>query len=405
MEEIAALLAEGIQTHGMPCEVAVDQLPAMTTPATLQLVVAPHEFFPLFLVPTVGPEESARLGAQTWVINVEQPGSAWFELAWHHAQNCLGVFDISLEGVEEFRRRGRYAVHAPLGYSGSLEHRPHVDHAERPVDVLFIGHSSPKRDRLLADLAEDLAPFNFRIVLTDVATPRRSHTPGYESGMARTRLFGSTKVVVNIHSTDRQYFETHRAMHAFANRCLLVTETSRRTAPLLSGQHFVMAPAEDLPRLCRNHLNDLATLGTIAGAGHDLAQGALHIAHTGLRILKAAEQSSGRSVTRFSTEDQDRSARLAAIERLNLSRAHRAQGSGDWEIEFNLAAARASGASVSVIVSVFNYSQHVRACLASVEALIRSSAGSRCSLWMMRPPTRRPTPFEDLWLQPGSQRL
>ena len=172
---------------------------------------------------------------ETFVLNVEQPGSGWFDTAWEYAQLARGVFDISREGVAEFRRRGIPALHAPLGYSPLMEARAIPDLADRPVDVLFIGHGSARRQAFFARHAQFFARHHCRIVLVDVSRPRHADTPGYYAGDNRLALLASSKILINVHSTDRPYFEAHRAMLGMSNRCLLATETSRFTAPLVPG--------------------------------------------------------------------------------------------------------------------------------------------------------------------------
>ena len=84
-------------------------------------MVAPHEYFPLHFLRTRPTIELEPTLASVAVLNVEQPGSEWFEVTWQFARLARHVFDISPAGVAEFQRRGVSAIHVPLGYTPSLE--------------------------------------------------------------------------------------------------------------------------------------------------------------------------------------------------------------------------------------------------------------------------------------------
>ena len=127
---------------------------------------------------------------------------------------------------------------------------------ERPIDVLFLGHASPRRERFFADHAEAFSRCNCRLLFADLGRPRREDTPGYVAGETRARLLAQSKVLLNVHSSERPYFERHRALLAFAHGCALVTETSSGITPLVNGAHVVMAPLHSWPR----HVYDCSTI-------------------------------------------------------------------------------------------------------------------------------------------------
>ena len=177
MLDIARLLEDGFRSVGADCRLEVDVVPSAARDGVLQLVVAPHEFCTLFLAKTLNHARLATALHETFVLNVEQPGSGWFDTAWEFARLARGVFDISREGAAEFRRRGVPALHAALGYSPLMEARAVPDLADRPVDVLFIGHGSTRRQAFFARHARFFARHHCRIVLVDVSRPRHADTP------------------------------------------------------------------------------------------------------------------------------------------------------------------------------------------------------------------------------------
>ncbi|HEX5634740.1 MAG TPA: hypothetical protein VFX50_15965, partial [Gemmatimonadales bacterium] len=271
MAHIAEVVAWGFRAAGVTCEVVVDGLPPPTPhDDVLHVVVAPHEYFPLHFLRTRPTIELAPTLASVAVLNVEQPGSQWFDAACQFARQARVVYDISPAGVTEFERRGVQARHTPLGYVPALE-APAADRGGRRIDVLFLGYASPRRTAFFARHAAWFASRNCHVILTDVGHPRHAQTPGYRAGPDRLRLAAEARIVLGVHATERPYFEQHRALLALANRALLVTETSEHTAPLEEGRHFVAAPLDELPATCERYLGRPAELERIASEGHTLA--------------------------------------------------------------------------------------------------------------------------------------
>ena len=126
------------------------------------------------------------------------------------------------------------------------------------------------------------APSTATSSFSEVDRPRLSTTPGYRSGDERLALVASSRILLCVHSTERPYFEQHRAMLALANGCLLVTESSQHTEPLQDGVHFASAELDALPALCRRYLTDPSALEKVASAGREMA-----IAHMPLRRSSA----------------------------------------------------------------------------------------------------------------------
>jgi Glycosyl transferase family 2 len=373
MLQIASLFRQGFLEAGTSCDILVDRVPEDCHDGRAQIIVAPHEYVPLFLLGSLRAGRLAGVLGQTYVLNVEQPGSQWFEIAWEYGRQARGVFDISGEGVREFRRRGADAHHAPIGYASILESACPAAHRNRPIDVLFIGHSSKRRDEFFARHAAVFGRLNCHLLFSDVAVPRHASTPGYAAGDRRLTLLGSSKILLNIHASDRTYFETHRAMLGLANSCLFVSETSRHTAPLVNGEHFIMAALDGLPDLCQRYANDVSALESLAVSGHRFAKQRMHI-----------RSSCDSMIQRIDSVERDRETgpgthssmvfvradaqRQAIIARLAESRSQRARGLQPWDARPNLAYERSADPAVSVIVTLYNYGRFIDQCLTSVLA-------------------------------------
>lgn len=374
MAHIAGLFAEGFAAQGIPAKVIVDGLPLEDRVAgAFSVVVAPHEFFPLHFLRTRPTIELQPTLDSVAVLNVEQPGSEWFEVAWEFARRARRVFDISPAGVAEFGRRAVPAVLTPLGVTPSLEASPRQPTADRAIDVLFFGHASARRHAFFARHADFFSSANCQIVLSEVQRPRLAGTAGYRSGDDRLRLVASSRIVLCVHSTVRPYFEQHRAMLALANGCLLVTETSRHTEPLENGVHFVSAGLEDLPAVCRRYLADAAALEQLASAGRELATTRMRLDDSCRVMLDALRESGGRTTT--TDADADALAREEVRARLAESHARLASGQPPWTTTANAAYTAATRPAVTVVVTLFNYQHYVARCLESVQAAMPPAGG------------------------------
>jgi GT2 family glycosyltransferase len=366
MAHIAEIFAAGFAAIGTPASVVVDGLPLEDTARGAQaIVVAPHEFFPLHFLkrrPTIELEPTL---ASVAVLNVEQPGSQWFERAWEFAYRARLVLDISAAGEAEFARRGIPAVLAPLGYVPMLEStRAGVAASTRPLDVVFLGSGSPRRNAFFARHARFFASLDAEIRLVSSGRPSGPDTPGYLSGTARSDYLASSKIVLGVHSSDSDYFEQHRALLALANGALLVSEPGTPPDPLVAGTHFVTGSLDDLPAICDHHLKRPETLDAIASAGRTIAREALGIERACRAILDAFTQAAPRPAGTASDEQR----RAALRTRIADAAESAARGESVWSSTENDAYRAIAEPDVTVLVTVYNYERFLPQCLASVEA-------------------------------------
>jgi glycosyltransferase involved in cell wall biosynthesis len=361
MEHIASLFAEGFSKEGLTATVVVDGVPLdEPLPDVLHLVVAPHEYFPLHFLrhrPTI---ELAPTLAAAALLNVEQPGSDWFEVAWGFLRRARLAFDLSPAGVAELRRRGLDALHTPLGYTASLEADGRLPIAERPIDILFLGNASPRRTAFFARHAEFFSARNCQLVFSDPHRPKRTFADGYRAGRDRLLLVASSRIVLNVHAADRSYFEQHRAMLTLANGALLVSERSRDTAPFEAGEHFVSASLDELPAMCGYHLEHLTTIEALASAGRQQLIGRTSMRQSCRLMLNAAETPETTGNGEVFGRREDVRARLQEGQR------RLASGDAPWSVVTNSAFDATRQPAVSVLVTLYNYTSYIERCLQSV---------------------------------------
>jgi hypothetical protein len=214
-------------------------------PGTVDIVVAPHEYFDLI----DGFSEKTRLAwaRHCVVITGEQPGSPWFEEGFKYCKAASCVLDINETAAVALRGRGLTTYHLQLGYHRSQDAWGGDPSKPRGTDVLVLAGLTPRREAFLARHAGVFAAFNCRFILYDPSRPLMANAPNFITGRDKYRLLADTKILLNIHRSETQYFEWHRGMNALCNGCVFLTEPSQGYAPLHAFEHFVEAPLDLLP--------------------------------------------------------------------------------------------------------------------------------------------------------------
>jgi hypothetical protein len=257
MIEIAEIFNEGFNKNGIKSQIKIDQLPS-TRPESglIQIVIAPHEFFNLFLEPRLKRGAKVKDFLQAvYILSAEQPNTQWFKAACQLAASSKGVLDITQHTAMEYRKGRIFTIHAPLGYASCFEAGidPH-DLPECNVDLLFLGSMSRKRELFLSHNAALFNQYRSNIVITRLEKLKFSHTKGFFAGHDRNRLLRSSKILVNVHANDNTYFEWLRVIMAIANGCLVISETSDYIKPLINGKHLIITELDDIAAQCEYYL-------------------------------------------------------------------------------------------------------------------------------------------------------
>jgi GT2 family glycosyltransferase len=232
MSDLADWLVEAAARTGRDAKLVTDRLPA--DPAVTNLVVAPHEFFPLH---GGGDRDLIEAAAVSVPVCTEQPGTQWFYIQLSYCRPAAAVLDINVNGVDALRRHGVAAERLPLGGVPSMVGQP----AERDVDVLFLGGDTARRRATLAALAPLLWVRRSELRLFRFTEPVHGGVPGLVFGADKYALLARSRILVNIHRDDSEpgYFEWARIVEAMANGTTVVSEPSVGYQPLQPGLHFV----------------------------------------------------------------------------------------------------------------------------------------------------------------------
>ena len=170
------------------------------------------------------------------------------------------------------------------GYSKSLDHFD--PDASRPIDVMFLGAHSLRRTKYLSRAARVLSRHNCLVQISE-ATPSPGDTSSFLAGRGRWPLLAQTKVLISLHRDDGSRFEWRGALDAIHAGAVVVTEPSSGIAPLVAGEHLLVASADSLPYVVEEVLRDEEPLGSAAPQAYErLKAGSL--TRSWVSVLRAA---------------------------------------------------------------------------------------------------------------------
>lgn len=192
------------------------------------IILAPHLL--------LASDENVSIEPGTIVYNAEPSWSPLFlrSLRLLGNRHCV-VWDYSPSSTEFLRGLGIPARTVPFAWCPSLAREPSPLAHPRHVDVLWIGSLSPRRERVLAELAR-LAPEGFAI-------KRLFNCYGRE----RDHWIVRSKVLLNVHYWDEGGCEDLRIIHAASNAVAVVSEGEPEAG---RAEWASWRPYEDLAAEC-----------------------------------------------------------------------------------------------------------------------------------------------------------
>lgn len=280
MEEILQAVAEAVSASGTRTVCHQGYLSDVAQ-ANTRFVVVPHEYFAL------APEEPADLYAATVGLGVEHPGTQTFTSALAAARKLGARFEISRDAVADVRARGLSVEHFSLGYVPSWDRRPTDLGAERPIDVAYLGTADERRLALLAAVADDLADLRTEFLIPP-HEPMTKLRPDFLPSDEKWRLLAQSKVIINLHREGKTGFEWVRCLEAVINGCLVVTEPSTDLAPLVPGEHLLIAEPSRIGAVVRAAVHNATLRDRIADNAYRLCRSELDMAGSVRRLVDAA---------------------------------------------------------------------------------------------------------------------
>ena len=248
--ELVEALRDELDELGVESSVHLDEFPEQQ-PGRVNVLVPPHEFFALR--GHAVPPDGAPLERTVYVC-AEQPGTHFFNLNVNLSPRAGAVFDINPLSLSELRMRNVRAELLPLGWTRRWDGTPFDP--VRSLDVSFLGCWTPRRGRVLAAAAPQLARRRCHIRLSDFSRPNSERAVGFVTGAEKRALLGRTKLLLNVHQDDLPYLEWLRFVEGVLCGAVVVSEHSTYTQPFEPGTHFVSGSPQSLGLLVDALLDD-----------------------------------------------------------------------------------------------------------------------------------------------------
>lgn len=273
-DEIRRLFACGLRESGFRA-VEKDDRSGFVSGVDWHLIVAPHEFFQL--------GAGAKLRDGNWprniiLYNTEQPNSQWFQHARRLFPKARAIWDLDFNNARQLAEAGWPCDHLPLGWAPSCEwfrpvrrlpnraglrslprearrHPGSAYFCRRPLDILFVGALTPRRNRFFTEAGPHLSKYRTFLQFPDNAQPIRTHSRSPLDGETLFGLAQRSRIVLNIHRDQARYFEWHRiALHGIGQGALVVSEPVTPGPPFEAGKDFIEAPLSEIPGIVRHLL-------------------------------------------------------------------------------------------------------------------------------------------------------
>ena len=230
-----------------------------------------------------------RTLARTIFISAEQPGGKHFERNLRLAAVPAAWFDFNRLAVREYRRFGVAAEHLQLGYTRLWDR---FEAGVRDVDVAFLGCTTPRRTRAIANWGEELAGLRSRLVLSDNSTPNTQSSESFLAGEPKRELLGRTRMLINSHRGPAPYFEWMRVLEGIHCGAAVISERSLDHEPLHHGEHLLFGEAPELGAVAKRLAEDEQRRQGLAGAAYELVRETLSMRESVERLAEAADRAS-----------------------------------------------------------------------------------------------------------------
>jgi len=171
------------------------------------------------------------------------------------------------------------------GYSRSLDRYDPA--ALRPIDVAFLGVRTARRAPYVASAARVLAHRACRWVVAN--RPPTAADGDADAPLARERwsLLAQAKVVICLHAGTDTRFAWREALDAIHAGAVVVSEHASGIAPLVPGEHLLVAAAAAVPDVADSLLRDPERLAGLRAHAYERLSGWIPYALP-VSVLRAA---------------------------------------------------------------------------------------------------------------------
>ena len=305
MQEIADLLAAGLRGLGISAA-GRDQTTSRDEPFDLRVFVAPHEFF------TLGQGmawQDAAGDSNSVLYNVEQMQTQWFCRTFKLLMTAPLVLDINFQSAQILRHLGCQTAHFLPGHLAASPYTTPIEDVsditlaqgynwarrafnwmendaleDRPIDIMFVGASSLRRDKTLDSLLSLSDDHRFLCVYKSTEAPLTMRNQKASSGLINCALAQRSKIVLNIYRDWLGYFDWSRMIQQGLWQGACVVSDPGLPHPIYQpGVHFQQESTRHLGELIRWLLDTRDGRETLeatrkAGLAQARQLGSMHVA-------------------------------------------------------------------------------------------------------------------------------
>jgi hypothetical protein len=267
MTELLVALSDACAEAGHTVELAFDAFPPLDSPDTVYVAI-PHEFY-AHGDPAGHPD--ARQRARTIALCTENPGTPWFDQTLELVTQFAVAVSINRSSAAALQQRGVHCAHVQLGYVPVWDTWHRDDAIPRPIDVLYLGAADPRRDPLLPPIRHALSARECQFLIPPLEV-RTAPRPDFITGTDKYHRLRSSRVLLNLHRTTSRAFEWMRFLEAICNGCVVVSEPSLDSEPLIPGEHFLVADVDEIASVVDRLLDNPARLRELREPAYDFVR-------------------------------------------------------------------------------------------------------------------------------------
>lgn len=261
LQELAGTLGHELEVQSIPCALHVDGFPEPRS-SLVYVLLDPRGYLASEGAQALPDESILR---RSIFLCVEPPPADADDDYIALLQKAGAVFVTDQRSVAALHRLGIQARLLRPGYSTSLDRFDAAAH--RTIDVMFLGRHSLRRTKYLNRAARVLSRHNCLLQLSDDASSA-GDTSSF-LGPGRWPLLAQSKVLISLHRDERANFDWRGALDAIHAGAVVVTEHSTGIAPLVPGEHLLVAQADALPYVVEDLLADETRLARLRSQAYE----------------------------------------------------------------------------------------------------------------------------------------
>ena len=268
IKELANELVSAIKHANMDA-ILLDENSSIDKRPTINVVVAPHEFFHIGNGPAWVRDDFIT---ESFMFNTEQPQTLWFERGMPFILMSRGVMDISHQVAKIFDSAGLPALHfnpnmhpvekwlhdddfnhplvRALPKAAQRHPKEGTKFKARPIDISFFGNDSPHRDNFFVKSAKFLSDYETFLYYRKFTDPLKLTVRDGALSRIAGHVSAHSKISVNIHRDDSGFFEWHRIVRlGMLGGSIVVSELCLPHPIFKPGIHYIEECARQIPNV------------------------------------------------------------------------------------------------------------------------------------------------------------